>query len=276
MKLEQYERILILAPHPDDEVLAAGGLIAMSLAASRPPQVQVVVVTDGDASYAAAWLNGHNPASRRSFHRLGAERREESRAALTSLGLSPRQIHFWGFPDRGLEPMWQLSGNDDTPYRSRTTGRTDSIPDGGDTPSPYTGAALLGLLRWALADFRPEVLVLPHPCDAHPDHRALARFTLRAVALLHAQGDALAPDLLAYDVWPGGLRRASARLEGGVACWEHLVLTPEAAAHKATAMRCYRSQMRPLGLLLRSRARRPVEVFARLQPLAGTLERTAT
>jgi hypothetical protein len=60
-----------------------------------------------------------------------------------------------------------------------------------------------------------------------------------------------------------------------VASWERLTLAPDAVAHKATAVRCYRSQMRPLGFLLHSRARRAVEVFARLQPLAGTLERTA-
>src|SRR5438132_8706173 len=41
----QGERLLVLAPHPDDEVIGCGGLIARHLLAGR--RVRVVVVTDG-------------------------------------------------------------------------------------------------------------------------------------------------------------------------------------------------------------------------------------
>ena len=39
-------RVIIVAPHPDDEVLGAGGLIQAAL--SRDISVEVVAVTDGD------------------------------------------------------------------------------------------------------------------------------------------------------------------------------------------------------------------------------------
>src|SRR5947208_10863391 len=39
------ERLLILAPHPDDEVIGCGGLLALHLREGR--QVRVVIVTDG-------------------------------------------------------------------------------------------------------------------------------------------------------------------------------------------------------------------------------------
>lgn len=44
--------VLVLAPHPDDETLGCGGLIAEALARRRP--VMVVLVTDGGASHPAA------------------------------------------------------------------------------------------------------------------------------------------------------------------------------------------------------------------------------
>ena len=40
---------LVLAPHPDDESLGCGGLIAACVAANRPPLV--VVLTDGAGSH---------------------------------------------------------------------------------------------------------------------------------------------------------------------------------------------------------------------------------
>ena len=44
------ERVVVVAPHPDDEVLAAGGL--MRWMACRGREVLVVGVTDGEASHA--------------------------------------------------------------------------------------------------------------------------------------------------------------------------------------------------------------------------------
>ncbi|MEZ4768675.1 MAG: PIG-L family deacetylase [Caldilineales bacterium] len=263
---------MILAPHPDDEVLAAGGLIITAMAAASPHLIRIVVATDGDASYATAWLNGHSPFSHRSFQRMAAERREESQTAVAALGLPPEQVHFWGFPDRGLEPMWQDCWNRNTPYRSRTTGRSASVANGNGRPVPYCGSALLSMLGRELADFRPNVLVMPHPRDAHSDHRALANFAFLAVNIQRTQSDTAIPDMLAYMVWGGSFFRGSARPERDAVSWEHLTLTPDVLAQKARALKCYRSQARPLGFFLRHRARRSAEVFARLQPSAASHE----
>lgn len=74
------ERLLVLAPHPDDEVIGCGGLVALHLREGR--KVQVVVATDGGAAGDAR------------------QREAESRAALASLG--DAEIEFLHFPDRGL------------------------------------------------------------------------------------------------------------------------------------------------------------------------------
>ena len=42
-------RVLIVAPHPDDEVIGCAGLIARLTASGNPPQV--VILTQGEASH---------------------------------------------------------------------------------------------------------------------------------------------------------------------------------------------------------------------------------
>ncbi|MDQ2780305.1 MAG: PIG-L family deacetylase [Pseudomonadota bacterium] len=76
--------VLVFAPHPDDEVLGCGGLIAAWLDAGVP--VQVVIVSDGAQG-------GDAP-----------ERERESQAAAQALaaGSAPASLHFWQLPDRGL------------------------------------------------------------------------------------------------------------------------------------------------------------------------------
>lgn len=76
--------VLVLAPHPDDEVFGCAGAIMRHAEAGDP--VHVVIVTD------AAWMEGTAYA---------ATRQHESRAAASVLGYG--EPTFWGLPDRGLE-----------------------------------------------------------------------------------------------------------------------------------------------------------------------------
>ncbi len=80
---------LILAPHPDDESLGCGGLIAACCAMGRPPIV--VVLTDGARSHPGS--AAFPPA------RLVALRAAETRAAVAALGLPPSRLRFMGLPD---------------------------------------------------------------------------------------------------------------------------------------------------------------------------------
>ena len=80
---------LVLAPHPDDESLGCGGLIAEACASGRPPAV--VVLTDGAMSHPSS--RSHPPS------RLRALRRAEARAAVAVLGLRSERLHFLNLPD---------------------------------------------------------------------------------------------------------------------------------------------------------------------------------
>ena len=91
-----FESLLVVAPHPDDEVIAAGGLIHRMRALGR--RVRVVVVSDGRASHPSSQL--FRPQA------LAALRRTESLAALGSLGVGRESIHFCDFPD-GQSAHWE-------------------------------------------------------------------------------------------------------------------------------------------------------------------------
>ncbi|HEX3578564.1 MAG TPA: PIG-L family deacetylase [Thermoanaerobaculia bacterium] len=80
------ERLLVLAPHPDDEVIGCGGLVALHLRERR--KVHVVIATDGAQAGDAA------------------QRDSESRTALASLG--DATIEFLRFPDRKLADAREL------------------------------------------------------------------------------------------------------------------------------------------------------------------------
>ena len=81
--------VLVLAPHPDDESLGCGGLIATACASGMPPVV--VILTDGCRSH---------PNSRtHPAERLRQLRESETMAAAKHLGLPEERIVFMGFAD---------------------------------------------------------------------------------------------------------------------------------------------------------------------------------
>jgi LmbE family N-acetylglucosaminyl deacetylase len=85
-------RPLILAPHPDDESLGCGGLIAASCAAGLAPAV--VILTDGAASHPGS--RSHPPA------RLAQLREAEAARAAGILGLPAENLFFLREPDTKL------------------------------------------------------------------------------------------------------------------------------------------------------------------------------
>lgn len=86
---------LILAPHPDDETLGCGGLIAQCCAAGMPPHV--AIMTDGSHS--------HPNSKTYSPERLRHMREEEARSALHLLGLPHGQTWFLGHDDSDELPI---------------------------------------------------------------------------------------------------------------------------------------------------------------------------
>ena len=91
--LPDVRKVLVLAPHPDDEVFGCGGAIALHVQAGH--QVRVILLTAGD------YGDAQGPQGNYSQTRL-----QESAAAAGMLGLPAPQC--WYLPDRGVvygEPL---------------------------------------------------------------------------------------------------------------------------------------------------------------------------
>lgn len=133
--LPRFQRVLVLAPHPDDETIGCGGTIARW--AAQGADIEVVVLTDGEATV------GGQPSAlggQRSVAATAAARRSEAALAAGLLGAG--------------------------------TVVTPGLPDGRLSTEL---AALGDVLDAALERHRPEVVLLPWPVDGHPDHRAVNR-----------------------------------------------------------------------------------------------------
>ena len=164
------DRILVVAPHPDDESIATGGLIQAARAAGAA--VRVIVLTDGDANvWPQRWIEKRWRIDAAARARWGARRREEARQAMRVLGLRDGDAVFFGLPDLGLTDLLM---------------RAD--------------ASVPARLRVAIAEFAPTCIVLPSLADRHPDHSA-ANVLVR-LALDGSAGTW--PRLLAFAVHGGG------------------------------------------------------------------------
>jgi LmbE family N-acetylglucosaminyl deacetylase len=80
---------LVVAPHPDDEVLGVGGLLASLRAA------EVVAVTDGEASHPGSTVYSRTE--------LAGLRRDETAEALRRLGLAGTPVVHLGQPDGAID-----------------------------------------------------------------------------------------------------------------------------------------------------------------------------
>jgi LmbE family N-acetylglucosaminyl deacetylase len=164
--------ILVLAPHPDDEALGCGGLIAAACA--RGAEVRVVVLTDGSGSHPASKL--FPPPV------LATLREAEARAAAGALGLAEDRVEFWRIPD-------------------------GAAPQGGPA-----FAALVDRLGETIARFGPGTVCATWGHDPHPDHVAAHRLAATAArtGMRHLAypiwGWALAPDAVLPDPALRGVR----------------------------------------------------------------------
>jgi LmbE family N-acetylglucosaminyl deacetylase len=167
------EPVLIVAPHPDDETLGCGGAIALLRSQGCP--VWVLVITDGTQSH---------PQSRKYPHpRLQQLRQQETRLALSRLGIAPGATTFLQLPDGEM-----------------------------------TTAALLKSNRTICCNYlkaiAPKTIFLPWRHDPHPDHQATWQL------LTHAMAECdIAARLIEYPIWDWDVQQSnqlpnSAQIQG--------------------------------------------------------------
>ena len=113
---------MVIAPHPDDEVLGTGGLLRQLAATGSA--IEIVAVTDGEAS--------HPKSTRVSRRELAETRARERRVALDRLGVRPSRLTRLGLPDGGVAG-WS-DRLEDTIVRHLATGRDSGA--GTSVPGP--------------------------------------------------------------------------------------------------------------------------------------------
>ena len=201
------DRIAIIAPHPDDEILGASGLIQQAVAAGAP--VKIIYLTNGDHNQAAFRLFSQRQHRVPDPLALGEQRQTEAVTATKLLGLGPDNLVFMGYPDWWTLRLWQDYWDEDDVLYNNATGST-GVPyqKNYSYKHPYRAECITDDLCAVLREFKPTRVFVSHPCDTNPDHRAAANFV--QLALLQLESENIHPELDFYIVhfgnWPTPLQ----------------------------------------------------------------------
>jgi len=280
-ELPQATRLMVVAPHPDDEMLGAGGLMQRVLATDGV--VRVVYLTDGEGYPEGVRAEDHvESPSADDYRGYGRQRRHEARTALASLGF-PRSAYnctFLRFPDGGLCQLTRTYWSERRPpFRSPYT-RLDRPPKP-DVVVPHTefrGEDLTQELAQIIGEFRPTLILVPRKEDQHPDHCAAWFFLADALTDVRRVQPEYSVDVLNYIVhfysWPFEDEEQRLApppgLQGGSSGWMRFPLTPAELRKKRADLGRYRTQMHVMDWFLDGFARSN-EVFSRPRPFTVRL-----
>jgi LmbE family N-acetylglucosaminyl deacetylase len=215
-------RLVVVAPHPDDELLACGGLMAAHAAQAQRAGLEadllVIAVSDGEASHAGGTSPWTPP-------QLAAVRRAEREEGLKRLGLRAR-VAGLGLPDgRVCDQTVELAGI---------------------------------LVEW----LRPaDAVVTPWRLDGHPDHDATGVATATACLAVGCRL-LEAPVWMWHWAEPGDPRVPWQRLVGVPLAAHIVASKQRAlAAHTSQLLPREGGQGPVLGAAILQRAARPTEYF---------------
>lgn len=204
------DRVLIIAPHPDDETLGAAGAIQSALEAGA--RVKVLYLTDGEGNALAFLFHRRRiPLRAADFAEIGRLRRAEAASAMGVLGVGEENLIFMGYPDRGILAAWRQ-------------GAANIVRD----------------FEEILSSFRPTRIFVTSPWDSNADHRAA--YLCLSAALSRSNGGGIAPAVYLYPVHGHRPKRHPAA-ERRDFRWVRLPMSPEQVSKKERAVGKYESQL---------------------------------
>jgi LmbE family N-acetylglucosaminyl deacetylase len=273
--IKAQDRIVIFAPHPDDETIACAGVIqeAMRVGAS----LKIVYLTNGEHNELAFIVYEKRiPLRTGEFIHMGEVRRGEAIRAMQLLGLDEKNLIFLGYPDFGISNIFMNYWQAVNPSRSMLT-RISRVPykENLSFGSPYVGESILGDLEKVLREYKPNKIFVSHPADVNTDHKALYLFL--QIALADLKGALPEPKVYPYLVhhvgWPLprhyhpelSLDPPKEFLDSQVK-WFQLKLDREELDKKYKATLCYKSQTESSAFYLLSFARKN-ELFGDYPPI---------
>ncbi len=170
--------ILVVAPHPDDDIITAAGVIYRARQAGTV--VWVAYMTNGDwYTTGVEW---------------GRRRADEAVAAQALLGVPADHLLFLGYPDGSLQtlygPNYSANFTPTGSMQSATTyTRAGSLPYSQirtGAPVAARGDNVNADLVHILQQYAPTDIFVVGPDDMHPDHSSTAMFVTDAVAVRRA------------------------------------------------------------------------------------------
>lgn len=260
-------RLMVVSPHPDDETLAAGGLIQRVLTLGG--SVKVVFMTSGDG-----FPEGVEKETRigrpnaQDYRNYGKLRKREARQALRVLGMKKQDVVFLNFPDGGLRNLLQKHWFDRNPY-FRSPFTLEDRPQADDRLLPdieFNGEDVKREIEKLLLEFHPSLIAAADPRDQHPDHCSTYFFVSKSLKAYRKNYPTLDPKILTFLVhfrqWPmasgagtGALLNPPDGFSGEGITWISLALSDEEIANKRKSLMEYQSQMLVMGRYLMSFAR---------------------
>ena len=153
-------RLLVVAPHPDDETIATGLLVQQVHEAGG--EVRIVLLTAGDNNpWPQRWLERRLRITSLDRRRWAQRRSVEMEQALQRLGLPQTSLHSLGWPDLGMSALLLESTEE-----------------------------AVAVIAQEFSQFDPNLIVFPSLLDRHPDHGA-AHVLVRLALMGRAESPAL-------------------------------------------------------------------------------------
>ena len=180
--------ILVVAPHPDDDVLTAAGITSQ-----ESSNVTIAYLTNGESCCP-------------STPNIGTIRQNEAVAAQTGfLNRNENDLIFFGYPsgngrlasllNNPSATVTGATGRTET-YASRGLGGTDYHSyRTGNGPATYTGNNFVADMTALIDDLRPDDIFTTGMFDRHTDHQAAYRVIVAAVEAVNASNPSYRPTL---------------------------------------------------------------------------------
>ncbi|MFA5271526.1 MAG: PIG-L family deacetylase [Candidatus Omnitrophota bacterium] len=252
INLSKDDRVIIFAPHPDDEVIALGGIIQKILKAGA--KLKIVYLTNGEYNEINYFFyKKHAAMSTAGFINIGETRQKEAYNAMKYLEVNNDDLIFLGYPDRFTETILTGFWDKKWPAASMLT-HIKKVPYK-NALSPgalYIGESVLSDIKKVLNDFKPTIVFTSSPKDTNPDHRSLYVFV--NTALFELKDKFIPREQYSYLVHKVGWPKAKKYLpsfeldpppEYGTAnvIWNKVPLSEDEVKNKYKALLLYKSQL---------------------------------
>lgn len=186
------DSFLIIAPHPDDEILTCGGLIQQAI--ENGAKVHILYITNGSHNFISLlYYKIHYRKevlirTRGEFIELGRIRRRESIKACKHLGIGEESLTFLDYPDAGILKIFSRHWGEVPAYVDSLSRKSCVEINGQLNPlASYKGENILNDIKKVMLKIKPTKMFIPTSFDHHEDHIGTYLFCILALGELRGE-----------------------------------------------------------------------------------------